>query len=80
MTFFRLSEVGSIHAFQLSATDVGEPSFSWSEDVRRLHIQSAHLREEIGSLGLQEPTEVDMFPAYERELLYSSYELGATVL
>ncbi|KAJ7367965.1 hypothetical protein DFH08DRAFT_829921 [Mycena albidolilacea] len=65
MTFFRLSEVGSIHAFQLSATDVGEPSFSWSEDVRRLHIQSANLREEISSLGLQEPTEVDMFPAYE---------------
>ncbi|KAJ7499248.1 RNA polymerase I-specific transcription-initiation factor-domain-containing protein [Mycena latifolia] len=65
ISFFRLSEVGSIRAFQLSETDLGEVSFSWSEDVERLNTQSAQLREEVSSLGSREPTTVDMFPAYD---------------
>ncbi|KAJ6539023.1 hypothetical protein B0H19DRAFT_1176767 [Mycena capillaripes] len=65
INYFRLSETGSIHAFQLSTGDVGEASFDWSGDVQRLHAQSAFLREEISLLGSHEPTTVDMFPAYE---------------
>ncbi|KAJ7774188.1 RNA polymerase I-specific transcription-initiation factor-domain-containing protein [Mycena maculata] len=60
-TLFRLSEVGSIRAFQLSTTDVGEPLFSWSEDLQRLNAESEHLREDVSS---QEPTTTDMSPAY----------------
>ncbi|KAJ7122766.1 hypothetical protein C8R44DRAFT_704467 [Mycena epipterygia] len=66
ITFFRLSEVGAIRAFQLSAAEVGEVSFSWSEDVQRLNAQSAQLREEVSSFGpLDQTTTVDMFPAYD---------------
>ncbi|KAJ7937366.1 hypothetical protein B0H13DRAFT_1945582 [Mycena leptocephala] len=57
--------LGSIRAFQLSVTDVGEVSFEWTEDVQRLHAQSALLQEEISLLGSRDPTTVDMAPAYE---------------
>ncbi|KAJ7667681.1 hypothetical protein DFH06DRAFT_1183265 [Mycena polygramma] len=65
VTFFRLSEVGSISAFRLSVGDVGEPSFDWSDDVRRLHALLPLLREEISLLGSPDPETVDMSPAYE---------------
>ncbi|KAJ7688411.1 hypothetical protein B0H17DRAFT_657363 [Mycena rosella] len=65
MSFFRLSEVGSLHAFQLSVTDFEEVSFTWPEDVGRLHTESAQLREAVSSLGSQDLTTVNMFPAYD---------------
>ncbi|KAJ6510161.1 hypothetical protein C8R47DRAFT_784787 [Mycena vitilis] len=65
VTFFRLSEAGSMNAFQLSLGDVGEPSFDWSDDVKRLHALSPLLREEISLLGSPDPETVDMSPAYE---------------
>ncbi|KAJ6567193.1 hypothetical protein DFH09DRAFT_1363383 [Mycena vulgaris] len=65
MSFFRLSDIGSIHAFQLSTTDREEVSFSWSEDVERLNTQSALLREDTSTFGSQDVTTVDMFSAYD---------------
>ncbi|KAJ7047696.1 hypothetical protein C8F04DRAFT_1059775 [Mycena alexandri] len=65
MALFRLSELGSIRAYQLAFTDVGAMPFHWSVDVQRLHNESEHLREEPSSLGSSEPTTVDMVPAYE---------------
>ncbi|KAK7061434.1 60S ribosomal protein [Favolaschia claudopus] len=66
-TFLRLSEVGSIRAFQLGITDdgVGETPVSWSREVKRLAAQAPHLREETSSLGRQEPPVVDLSPALE---------------
>ncbi|KAF8211474.1 hypothetical protein K438DRAFT_1709725 [Mycena galopus ATCC 62051] len=86
LTFFRLADVGSISAFQLSlentdaaahadaegvgvAREVGEASFEWSPDVRRLAAQAAHLKEEESTLGAREPTVFDMGPAYEHFFL-----------
>ncbi|KAJ6627504.1 hypothetical protein B0H10DRAFT_1994910 [Mycena sp. CBHHK59/15] len=66
INFLRLSEVGSIRAYPLAASDVGEISFSWSEDVQRLDSQSAQLREDpVGSLGSHDLAVVDMSPAYD---------------
>ncbi|KAJ7781591.1 hypothetical protein B0H16DRAFT_1498983 [Mycena metata] len=65
MALFRLSELGSIRAFQLAFTDAGAIPFQWSVDVQRLGNESGHPREEHNSFGSSEPTTVDMVPAYE---------------
>lgn len=67
MTFFRLSELGSIRAFELSTSDPKEVLFNWSEVVHRLDSQALQLREEFSVLGSQERTTVNMKPAYERQ-------------
>ncbi|KAJ7067969.1 hypothetical protein C8F01DRAFT_1049740 [Mycena amicta] len=74
-TYFRLSEEGSINAFELSL-DAPEPvAYTWSEDVQRLHSESAHLREEF---SFSEPPSnrivVDMRPIYDRILRDSKEE------
>ncbi|KAJ7638505.1 hypothetical protein FB45DRAFT_826943 [Roridomyces roridus] len=64
VTLFSLSELGSIRASQLSWGNAGEPTFNWSEDVGRLHDQSAQLKEDFGSFGEAEPKTVDMSSVY----------------
>ncbi|KAJ7283465.1 hypothetical protein C8J57DRAFT_1292640 [Mycena rebaudengoi] len=67
ITFFRISQVGSLHGFNLAATDIGPTLFSWSEDVQRLDRESAQLREDlVRPLGSHDLTVVDMSSAYDQ--------------
>ncbi|KAJ7087172.1 hypothetical protein B0H15DRAFT_781592 [Mycena belliarum] len=76
VSFFRLSDVGSIRAFLLSTTDRGEVSFSWSEDVKRLTAQSARLQDEASTHSSRDLTMLDMFPAYDHIFRVHSHEKG----
>ncbi|KAF7331741.1 60S ribosomal protein [Mycena kentingensis (nom. inval.)] len=66
--FFRLSEDGAIHAFEMSFDMPGPVVCTWSEDVQRLHEQAADLQEDYDDFQLPQKAPVDMRPLYERIL------------
>ncbi|CAK5262766.1 unnamed protein product [Mycena citricolor] len=64
--FLRLSDLGAIHGWQITDKHPVELKVDWSEDVRRLHSESAALRDEPTRLGAHQPTLIDLSPAYEK--------------
>ncbi|KAF7301555.1 60S ribosomal protein [Mycena indigotica] len=68
-TYFRLSDTGSIQAFNLSFDVPTNVSYTWSEDVTRLHLDSAYLKDEFSDPAPPaEETMLDMRQVYKRFL------------
>jgi hypothetical protein len=79
ISLFRLDQRGSIYRLDLDISQVDEPvepaspRFEWSAGVKALDIQAAKLRSDIGPLGAQDLSEMDLSPTYDSEATYLSY-------
>lgn len=64
---------GTVHRFDLVQSSIAPEEHNpsqdvhWSADVEALDLEAANLRPDVGTLGEQDKSEVDMFPVYDSE-------------
>lgn len=68
ISLFRLSERGSIFQLDLHGVEDHTINVEWSNDIKTIDAEAARLQHDVGPLGAQYMSEVDLSSAYDSKI------------